>query len=310
MNRVLTFLVLPLAPLVCLLITASVAALAAYPLSQYFFESVSFPRIVSRLSLAILALSILPLSRSFQLGVAGLGLAPKVSTILIQFLIGFIIGLIILGFVIVITIALDIRTVYTPLFDIPGRITETLLSAIRSGVLVSVLEESLFRGLLLGILLKYGTVRSAVSITGVYYAGLHFVRGAGKIDADETTWSSGFEIIPDAALQIFQMSNFDTFLALFFVNVFLCCLRLYTRTGIGYCIGLHASWVSLIKFTNAFSYVEPEAYWGFLVSQYDGIIGYLVAAWLALLSAGFLFFIHARSGTSKDASTLMTKTVE
>jgi len=61
-------------------------------------------------------------------------------------------------------------------------------------------------------------------------------------------------------------------------------VMLFTSTGcafagIGAGIGLHMGWVCVIKATAKVTHQDPAAPWSFLVSDFDGFTGWLVAGW-------------------------------
>ncbi len=285
---------LTLVPLIYLLTAIGVAALAAYPISQWLSADFGLARIINRITLGLLVLGILPMRRWLDLSAFEMGFTMRMTTFAVQLTKGFALGLIILGIVITTLIALKVRIVLPALIDLPGKLSHELYASLRTGIIVAFLEETLFRGLLFGALLKYGSIRSAVLITAVFYASLHFIHGRGVSVPEKIEWTSGISMIPDALSELFNVTNFDSFLALFFVSVFLTSVRLGTTAGIGYCIGLHAGWVFILRLTKTFTAVSPNTEWGFLIGQYDGVIGYLVAGWLLAWSALFFLFLRPK----------------
>jgi hypothetical protein len=103
-------------------------------------------------------------------------------------------------------------------------------------------------------------------------------------------FSSGFEVVINAfsGLALIQI---DDFLALLSVGILLALVRLKTN-GLLYCIGLHASWVFLLKTTKQLTDSNPHSDWSFLTGGYDGIIGLLSFAWLSLLSIAYVIYIN------------------
>ena len=268
-----------------------IAAILAYPVHFLIDLKVSFPRLVNRLGLGLLIIGIIPVRKKIHLSSAEMGFPASSSVLAHQFFKGFLIGSAILGVVVFALIALDVRNVLQIQVENPGRLLRNLAGAFGTGMIVSILEECLFRGLLFGAILKYGNVRSAYAITAFFYAGLHFIGGRGEIAAEELRWSSGLELVPAALLQIFDPQNFDSFLALVVVSLFLTTVLLETPRGIGYCIGLHAAWVFILKIVKRYTEVAPESSWSFLVGKYDGVTGYLVAAWLLAITLVYAYRI-------------------
>ena len=235
------------------------------------------------------------MKQRLNLTLSDMGFDRNISTIAKQIATGFVFGLAILGIVVAVLVLLDVRIVLYYLIELPGKLSHEIIASIRSSILVAIAEETLFRGLLFAALLKYGSVPSAVVITGLFYAGLHFMGGHGSAGQEPSSLFSVFQLIPHALSQVFLAENFDSLLALFTVSLFLTTILLVKPSGIGYCIGLHASWVGVIRLTKAFSALAPnDPNWGFLVGSYNGIIGYLAAIWLATLTVIFWAFANNR----------------
>jgi len=70
----------------------------------------------------------------------------------------------------------------------------------------------------------------------------------------------------------------DAFVTLTLVGLLLGFVRLWTGS-IGAGIGLHMGWVCVIKATARVTHQDPAAPWSFLVSDFDGFTGWLVAGW-------------------------------
>ena len=57
---------------------------------------------------------------------------------------------------------------------------------------------------------------------------------------------------------------------------------------IGGCIGLHAGFVAVIALFRDVTMPVFDGRWSFLVSRFDGLVGYLVAALATLCSGAYL----------------------
>jgi uncharacterized protein len=275
-----------------LLIAIVIAALLAYPVYRLADLEISFPRLVNRLGLGLLILGIFPARKLLGLSVAEMGFPASWQALAMQFAKGFLLGAVILGLVVLVLLGLDIRNPLPGESAEFGRLPGRLAGALGTGLIVAVVEESLFRGLLFGAASKHGTIGSALFVTAFFYAGLHFIGGRGEVPAADLQWSTGLELIPPALLQIFAPANLDSFLALFAVSLFLSAVLIETPRGIGYCIGLHAAWVFILKLTKRYTEVVPDGPLSFLVGSYDGVIGYLVAAWLLAITVVYSYRIR------------------
>jgi membrane protease YdiL (CAAX protease family) len=109
-------------------------------------------------------------------------------------------------------------------------------------VFVPLIEESLFRGLVLGILLRTGRTWLAILITSGLYSVVHFLKVPERT-SEIVTWSSGFKSIAHSFWQfgspVLVTAAFTT---LFLIGWILADARLRTRS-LWLPIGLHAGWI-------------------------------------------------------------------
>ncbi len=262
------------------------AATVAFPLFQVFGnETYEFERWVTRLGLLFLVLGMFPCIKYFKLYLHSIGHNVPLRDASKQIITGFIVGLIILAVVICSIVALDIRV----LSDDSHLTFKLLLKALLAGLVVALIEETLFRGFFFTLAKKWHNSALAVVISSFFYAALHFIKPIEHIDQSLLNFSSGFNVIINA-FQGFTALQLDDFFALFAVGVLLALVRLRTQS-LTYCIGLHASWVFLIKICKELTDNNTTSSWAFLTGNYDGIIGLLSLAWLSLLSIAYVIFI-------------------
>ncbi len=191
-------------------------------------------------------------------------------------------------------VSLDIRLL-KPLADsFWPDLVGLLLKATLAGLLVGVIEETFFRGALFAAIRRRSTACSTVVLSSLFYAAMHFIDPLPLPAGVPIGWLSGLESLSGAFWQFGQLATFDSFLALFAVGVFLALVRECTG-NIAYCIGLHAGWVLIIKLTKEYTYRNGTSDWAFLIGSYDGVIGYLATAWIALLALGYYGFFMRRS---------------
>jgi membrane protease YdiL (CAAX protease family) len=151
------------------------------------------------------------------------------------------------------------------------------------GLVVAVVEETFFRGLMYRAIERESGFAAAAWCTALVYASIHFFARV-KIPAAEVAWDSGFRLLGGALANLSHpVTIIDSFVTLVLVGLLLALAR--RRTGaIAACIGLHMGWVWVIKATLAVSReVEPSTF-SHLVSRFDGYTGWLVAAWALLLT--------------------------
>ncbi len=268
------------------LTAAFMAALIAYPLFQLFgSDEFRFERWVTRAALLLLVLGMFPCFRYFNLNFRAIGHNNSVLLFCKQASTGFFAGLLILASVIFLLIFLDIRQV-----SHDAAITfKLILKALLAGLIVALIEETLFRGFFFKLANIWHQAITAVLLSSFFYALLHFIKPIEHIDQTQLSINTGFEVIINAFEGLLYMPT-DDFFALFVVGIFLALVRLRTQT-LSYCIGLHASWVFLIKITKDLTETNALSQWAYLTGEYDGIIGYLSIFWLSLLSCAYLIYI-------------------
>lgn len=157
-----------------------------------------------------------------------------------------------------------------------------LLKAILSGLLVGLIEETLFRGALLGGLQVKTGAMSATFITSLIYAAVHFIKYRALPADTGIAWTTGLEMLSKAFFRFSDPAIIDAFLSLFAFGVLLSLVRL-KKGNIVQCIGLHAGVVFAIILINYITDFSPDSHLAFLVSSYNHLLGYLASAWLAII---------------------------
>jgi membrane protease YdiL (CAAX protease family) len=117
-----------------------------------------------------------------------------------------------------------------------------LASRALSAVVVPLLEEPLFRGLILGVLLRRSSAMLAIAFTSAVFSILHFLK-APEHSAAVVTWFSGFHSIANSFGQFRDPGLvLAGFTALFLLGWILADARIVTRS-LWLPIGLHAGWI-------------------------------------------------------------------
>jgi membrane protease YdiL (CAAX protease family) len=267
------------------LAAALLAAIISFPLFELIGnDSFKFERFVTRSALLFLVLGLIPCFKFFNISLNSIGYNTCFKEALQRISKSFIVGLLILGAVILTLIALEVRPI-SPTGFLTGSL---LIKALLAGLVVALIEETLFRGLFFKLTASWHSGITAVIISSFFYAILHFIKPIQHIDQNTLSLFSGFDVIINAFYALTSM-QFDDFIALFAVGTLLGLVRLKTKSLI-YCIGLHASWVFLIKITKELTYNNKLSDWSFLTGEYDGIIGLLSFCWLTILSVLFVFW--------------------
>ena len=141
-------------------------------------------------------------------------------------------------------------------------------------MLVSALEELLFRGALFGALRKAHRWTTALVVSSAVYALVHFFQKPPP--PARITWTSGLEVLPRMCQGFVDFEMLvPGFFTLLLAGVILGLA--YQRTGNLYLsAGLHAGWIFWLKFYGAVTLPAAGA------SQWFWGTGKLVDGWLAL----------------------------
>lgn len=111
-----------------------------------------------------------------------------------------------------------------------------------ASITVPFIEETFFRGIVLGLLLRTGRKYMAIFVVSAIFAAVHFLK-APERTSEIVTWTSGFNSIAHALNGIGNPMMVASALAtLFFIGWILADARVLTRS-LWLSIGLHAGWI-------------------------------------------------------------------
>jgi hypothetical protein len=270
--------------LAAILGTLVVAALAAWPVWQLAHAvqpEWPFHKIVSRFWQLLLFAGLVLAVRRLQLRTrADWGYGLPRARFLRQSGAGLAIGLATMLPMSLAIAALGIRAL-RPEFD-GALLLESIATGLATGLLVAIVEETFFRGLMFRAVARESGLALAVASTALLYSAIHFLARV-RIPAAEVGWDSGLTLLGIAFTRFAEPAAFvDSFITLALVGVLLALVR--ARTGaIAASIGLHMGWVCVIKVTTDATQPVDNATYGYLVGTLDGYTGWLVAGWALLM---------------------------
>jgi uncharacterized protein len=213
----------------------SVQALAAHGVFP-FLVKYDFDTFFHRAILVAAVLLLWPLLRVTNVrGMADLGLAPNPQWardvgcgVLLS-----IVPLLLCGALLIAIHVYSFRHVF-----VWPRLGKVLLAAIS----VPFIEETFFRGIVLGILLRTGRKLLSVVAVSALFAAVHFLKGSER-EPTIVTWTSGFQSIGDAFAGFGDpMMVLAAFATLFLIGCILADARVLTHS-LWLPIGLHAGWI-------------------------------------------------------------------
>ena len=173
------------------------------------------------------------------------------------------------------------------------------LAALPVAVVVSLIEEYLFRGVLYGVLARSMGAAQTIFWSSLLFAVVHFTqppKGMALLGPGE--WDSGLRFLWMSITQLFSLSNVvSSFSCILMVGIVLAVAR-YKTAGLAVAIGLHTGWIVVYKvFTKATS-ANPEVERSILVggSIRDG----LLALSFLVITLGFVLHYAKRFYVEKE----------
>jgi hypothetical protein len=287
-------------------VALAAVALLAYPAWMLLHPRFDFPfhRIGERVGMLALLLGFLLVARRLGLadrGSLGYGLARR--AFLREMLLALALGAASMLAVVALMAALGLLE-WRPGADGGGAaLAKLILARALSGFAVAFIEETFLRGAMHTAIEREAGVTAAVLLTALLYAATHFF-ASYHIAPEHVTAHSGLELLAGTLREFAHPAGIaDAFLALLAVGVVLGLVRAASG-NIAACIGLHAGWVWVMLVTHELARPRSAAPLGFLLSRFDGFVGWLVLAWTLVLAVPLWRFYGARRalvGESRSA---------
>jgi uncharacterized protein len=264
---------------------AGIAVLAypAWELTQALGFDFKFHRVASRIAMLTLLVGFVWVARRLRVADrASLGFAIPRRDFLRELVRGIVLGALLMLPVLATMVLLDMRNLRPGVA--PGVLgwATLALTGLATGLVVAFIEETFLRGAMLTAIARESGMWSAIALTSLVYAATHFI-GRYRVPAEQVDAGSGLDMLASTFAGFAHPGAIlDALLCLAGVGVLLGMVR--ARTGnIAACIGLHAGWVAVIFVVRATSVRNPSGPATWLLSDYDGFIGWMVLAWVVVL---------------------------
>ncbi len=279
-----------------ILLALAVMAALTYPVWQLLQPAFGFPfhRVADRLGMITLGVGFLLVARRLRLAdrnSLGFGLPPR------QFLreagIAFGIGVLLMGLIVAIMLALHLRLLRPGVALSAAGFGKLAAQGLVRGIAVVLVEETYLRGAMWTCISRESGAMTATVVTSLIYALTHFV-SKYHIPVDQLSWHSGLDMLAGSFGAFARpLEVADAYICLFAVGVVLATVRM--RTGnIAASLGLHAGFVWVITFVRETSVADPANSLHGLLSQFDGVVGWLVCAWTVLAGLALSRFYRLR----------------
>jgi membrane protease YdiL (CAAX protease family) len=255
--------------------------LLAWPLYDLLTPTfdLKFHRVANRLGMLVLLIGFLLVARRLALADRqSLGYGLPRRDFLRELLIGLGLGVATMLPVSLLMMALDLRVLRPGLEFDALFIASLLAGGLATGLAVSFIEETFLRGAMHSGIAREAGAPAAILLTAVLYSSLHFV-GRHRIPLEELGPDSGLRYVLGTLQGFAQpLQILDAWLTLFAVGLLLGMVRALTG-NVAACIGLHAGWVWIISLLRESSQPDETSPNRFLLSQFDGVVGWLVLGW-------------------------------
>jgi membrane protease YdiL (CAAX protease family) len=158
-----------------------------------------------------------------------------------------------------------------------------------TGLLVGLIEELFFRGVLFNYLKEQKSFFFAAITTSLIYSIVHFIAPINSWVANDINALTGLNYLLAVLGQMFSIKMLPAMFGLALVG-FVLAYVMHKTNSIYYCIGLHAGWVLSLKMTNLLT--DTINVQDFMVGHTSNY--YLVTlpiAWVSIASvAGYFYF--------------------
>ena len=276
-----------LVPFMMLLFFSVIGCFMGYGIFLLLDGAAQLNRIISRVTQILLILSIYPAMHWLSISARDLGFVP-LKSFFKQMSAGIVLGIVTLLPVLLISYTLDIIVIDEARVWTLEKIASSLLGAFFLALLVSLLEEPMFRGILISAYAKRIGISATIFVSSFYYALLHFIKTKTAIPVEQAEISDSFRLLVEAFQNLLNPEHLGAFWALLMVGIFLAVMRTRLQLSLAWCIGCHAAWVCQIKMAHKITDVNFDSDLLYLISPYDGVIGPMVAIWLTLVICIYL----------------------
>ncbi len=279
-------------------------ALFTYPAwlaTQSLGFDFKFHRIASRIAmLAFFAGFVLVARRLGVANRASLGFGLPATAFLRELGKAFVLGAALMLPVLATMVALDMRVLKPGIvYDAAGW-ARLIALAVGSGLVVALLEETAMRGAMHSAIARESGALPAIVLVSLVYAASHFFAKT-RIAPEQIGPGAGLDMLA-GMLRSFAdpLAIVDAFLCLLAVGVLLGMVRHFTG-NIAACMGLHASWVAIITVVRETSARREGGAVAFLMSDYDGFIGWMVLAWTVVIGAALWWWYGGKVVPGRDS---------
>ena len=279
------------------LLAFAVVAVLTYPAWLLLHPHFSFPfhRIGERIGMVVLFVGLVLVSR--RLGIkdrASMGYGAPRPVFLREWGLGLALGAVTMLAIVGIMAGLGVLEWKSHAPSGVGPLAKLVGASLLSGLAVALIEETFIRGAMFTAIQRESGTTVAVVLTSLLYSASHFF-GKVRIPAEQVNAWSGVDLLR-STLHAFSdpLGMVDAFLCLAAVGAVLALIR-YRTGNIAAGLGLHAGWVWIMLTAHDLTQPADGSPLRWVLSQYDGFVGWLVLAWVCLMGVVLWWFYSRRT---------------
>ncbi len=276
------------------LVGIAVFAYPAWLLTQSLGFDYKFHRVASRIAMLVFLVGFLFVARRLRVADrASLGFALPAPAFLAELGKALLLGAALMLPVLATMVALDMREFRPGLVMHAADWAKLIALGLVTGLVVALIEETALRGAMHSAISRESGPVAAIVLVSLVYAATHFFAKT-RIPADQVGPGSGLDML-SGILSAFAnpAAIIDAFLCLAAVGVLLGMVRHLTG-NVAACIGLHAGWVAVITVVRETSMRRESGPVAFLMSDYDGFIGWMVLGWTVVIGGALWWWYGVR----------------
>ena len=286
------------------LLAFAVVAALTYPAWLLLHPHFSFPfhRIGERIGMVVLLVGLVLVAR--RLGIkdrASMGYGAPRAVFLREWGLGLVLGAVTMLAIVGIMAGLGVLEWKSHAPTGLGPLAKLVGASLLSGVAVALIEETFIRGAMFTAIQRESGTTVAVVLTSLLYSASHFF-GKVRIPAEQVNAWSGVDLL-SSTLHAFSdpLGIVDAFLCLAAVGAVLALIR-YRTGNIAAGLGLHGGWVWIILTAHDLTQPADGSPLRWVLSRYDGFVGWLVLAWTCLMGVLLWAFYSKRALNSTARS--------
>ena len=282
------------------LLAFAVVAALTYPAWLLLHPHFNFPfhRIGERIGMVVLFVGLVLTARRLGLADrASMGYGAPRRVFLREWGLGLVLGAVTMLAIVAIMAGLGVLEWKSNAPSGTGPLAKLVGASLLSGVAVALIEETFIRGAMFTAIQRESGTTTAVVLTSILYSASHFF-GKVRIPAEQVTAWSGVDLLR-GTLHAFSdpLGIADAFLCLAAVGAVLALVR-YRTGNIAAGLGLHGGWVWVMLVAHDLTQPVQASPLRWVLSQFDGFVGWLVLAWTVLMGAGLWWFYSRRSAAA------------